>query len=180
MWTVLAACIISFFGTCNAGRQATNGNNGDTILLYKKDTLLIANTVAAVFPCLFAANAQELYDIRSKTLLLLDNPTVTILPDGVFEVYVTLQPTDSERLSSSQPSFVNVLDLYSLTADGASKVLTVDISQQIKKIFLTKQTLPPLYITIRFGGTILPDGSSSSLAGEIKFSGFSIVQSKDQ
>ncbi len=179
MWTVLAAFIITFFGACNTGRQTANRTDGDTILLYKKDTVLSTSTVPSVLTCQFSANSQAQYDSRRTTLLLLDNPAVTTLPDGVYEVYISFQPPGNKKLSSSQPDFVNVLDLYSLTAPGAKKWLTVDISEHIKKLFLLKQPLPSMYIIVQFGGLTLPDGSSTTQAGKLGITGFRIVQTKN-
>ena len=176
MWALLVAGL-SFFGTCNVGMQGRNNNNkGDTVLLFKKDTLVTTGIAPSVLSCSFSASTHVQYNSRFKTLLLLENSTVITLPEGVYEVYINYQPPDINNLSSSQPEFVNVLDLYSLTAPAASRRLEVDISEQIKKLFLLKQPLPAAYISIRFGAIKLPDGSYTTKTGELRFTGIQIVQ----
>lgn len=175
MWALLVAGL-SFFGTCSNGMYDKTINKGDTVLLFKKDTLVTTGIAPSVLSCSFSASTLGQYNSRFKTLLLLENPTVITLPEGVYEVYINHQPPDINNLSSSQPAFVNVLDLYSLTAPAASHRLEVDISEHIKKMFLKKAPLLSAYISIRFGPIKLPDGSNSSKAGELRFTGIRIVQ----
>ena len=154
-----------------------NNNKGDTVLLYKKDTLVTTGITPSILSCSFSSVTQVKYNSRFKTLLLLENPTVVSLPEGVYEVYITDQPPDINNLSSSQSSFVNVLDLYSLTAPPAATMpLEVDISKQVQKIFFQKQPLLSAYISIKFGPIKMADGTYSSNAGELRFTGISIVQ----
>jgi hypothetical protein len=160
-------------------RQATVGNNADTVLLYKKDTLFVTGTIASVFPFNFSKNTPVKYNSRFKTLLLLENPAVVAMPEGVYELYITNHLPRINNLSSSQPGFVTVLDLYSLTEPAAGKHLEVDISEHIKKLFSTRQPLLSSYITIHFGAIKQADGNYSSKAGELRFTGIRIMQVKN-
>lgn len=179
MWTLLAGGMLALFCTVNPGRAVKICTGADTILLYKKDTLLITGTVPTVLACHFGTNRTENYSSRLKILLLLENPKVATMPEGVYELYITSQPPDINNLSPSQPGFVNVLDLYSITAPAANNRLEIDISEHIKKLFLLKQPLPSAFISIRFGPIKFSDGSYSSKAGELHLSGIRMVQIKN-
>jgi hypothetical protein len=176
MWTLLVASL-NFFSNCNSIMQLKTSNSQDTIVLFKKDSLITAGIVPAVLPFHFSAGTKMWRNSRNKILLLLENPTVVKLPEGVYEVYITGQPPQINNLPSLQPSFVNVLDLYSITAPAAASWLEVDISKHIQKIFFQKkQSLVSAYISIRFGPIKLADGTYSIKAGELRFTGISIVQ----
>jgi hypothetical protein len=179
MWTLLAAVSLTIFGSCKTGSQANISNVTDTVLLYKKDTLLITSIVPAILHCHFSASALVQYNNQIKTLLILNNPTVETIPEGVFEVYVTNEWPSINELTPTQTGFVSVLDLYSLTAPSAGSSLEVDISEVAKQLFLQKESLPSAYISIRFGAIKLPDGSYSSKAGELRITGIQIVQVKN-
>lgn len=176
MWALLLAGL-SFFGTCNVGMQGRNTNNkGDTVLLFKKDTLVTTGIAPSVLPLHFSAGKKMRQNSRNKILLLLENPTVVALPEGVYEVYITDQPPDINHLSVLQPSFINVLDLYSLTAPAATMHLEVDISKHLQIFFLQKQPSTSAYISIKFGPIKMADGTYSSNAGELRFTGIRIVE----
>jgi hypothetical protein len=174
MWALLLMLV--FFTNCNTMMQIKNSNSQDTIVLYKKDTLISTGIVPAVLPFHFSAGTKMWQNSGNKILLLLENVTVVTLPEGVYEIYITDQPPQINKLSSLQPSFVNVLDLYSLTAPAANSWLESDISKHIQKIFLQKQSLVSAYISIKFGPVKLADGTYSAKAGELRFTGFKIVQ----
>ena len=179
MWTIVIAGILTFLSVCNTGRPSKVSNIsicGDTVLLFKIDTLVTASIVPVVLPCIFYKNKQAQYNSRCKTLLLLENPAVVTYPDGVYELYITDKSPDINNLSSLHKGFVTVLDLYTLTAPGAKKSLEVDISEPIKKLFLLKQSLPPVYISIRFGPIKMPDGSYASNAGDLRLTRIRIIQ----
>ena len=178
MWAIqviTAFVLLTSCNTCKKTNNSNNDNNRDTVLLFRKDTSIIASTVTAVIQCPFSKNTYT--DI--KTLLILENPRLLTAPEGVYELYLTHQPPEINSLSSLQPEFVTVLDLYSLTAPGAKQQVEVDISKHIKKIFLSTQPPFSFYISIHFGPVILADETYSSQAGELLFSGISIVQVKN-
>ena len=101
--------------------NSNNDNNRDTVLLFRKDTSIIAGAVTAVIQCPFSKNGNA--DI--KTLLILENPRLLTAPEGVYELYLTYEPPEINSLSSLQPEFVTVLDLYSLTAPDAKQQVEV-------------------------------------------------------
>jgi hypothetical protein len=179
MWaTLLATGIITFFSACNTSNQVIVVNTADTVLLYKNDTAMVASTVPAVIQCQISLIAKAQYNVAGKIFLELDNPKILHNPNGVYELYISNEPPDIERLSSAQTAFVTVLDLYTLTAPGSKNQLEINISEHIKKLFLLKKDLLPLYISIRFGAIKLPDGTYSPKAGELLLSGISIIQIK--
>lgn len=81
-------------------------------------------------------------------------------------------------LIATNPAFVNVLDLYSITAPGARQIIEVDIRSHVNKIFLQKQPTQSIYVSLVFNGNRLADGSKSKKAGELRLSGIRMVQTK--
>jgi hypothetical protein len=180
MWAIIMVTTLALVSSCNISRLSdSNASNiGDTILLFKKDTLLKTSIAPAVLECRFSKSAQVKYNNGLTTMLVLENPAVITAPEGVYELYITAQPPHTAQLSSLQPGFVTVLDLYSFTAPGAKQSLESDISEHLQKLFLLKRKLPAVYISLHFDPVKLSDGSYSSEAGEIRFTGIRIEQIK--
>ena len=80
-------------------------------------------------------------------------------------------------LRSSHPGFVNVLDLYSITASGAAPYVEIDISGKWAKLNETGKLPAAVYLTVVFRGNTL-NGAESRRAGEFTVRGLSIVQRK--
>lgn len=169
------ACCIG----CHSGRVTNAANNGDTILLGK----IITSERVGLSPVVLAVpvSAQEaaMYDGNRKTWLLLDDAQIITAPDGVYEIYVTGQPPQLNSLTAQNAAFVNVLDLYSITAPDAKQVIEVDIQPYIKNIFLQNRGLQTVYVTLLFSGNQAADGTKSKKAGLLQFSGIRLVQTKD-
>ena len=176
----LAAGIISCCVSCNAGRAVkTENSSSDTTLLSRTDKPVIAGAMPAVLSLTFLENSKDLFSSNSKTWLLLDEPQIIEAPDGVYEIYLTGEPPVINNLIATNPAFVNVLDLYSITAPGARQIIEVDIRSHVNKIFLQKQQTQTIYVSMVFNGNRLVDGSKSKKAGELRLSGIRIVQTKE-
>lgn len=177
--TLLAACIFSCCMSCNTGKFAKAENNSDTTLLSSIGKPLIMGTMPAVLPFTFSEKSMEAFDNNNKTWLLFDDPLITEAPDGVYEIYLTSQAPEINKLTATNPAFVNVLDLYSITAPGAKQIIEVDIRSHVQNLFLQNQKMQTVYVTLVFNGNGLADGSKSNKAGKIRFSGMRIVQTKE-
>ena len=168
--------------TCRQGRHATDNNNihtnNDTIVLFKKDSSFIAGNITTVTKCSFLNNSGKALKNPVNTLLILDQPTLLPAPEGVYELYLSSQPPDIDKLSSSRAGFTALLDMYSFTAPGAKPQIEMDISEAIKRLLLQNPSLPAVYIIIRFQPVKLSDGTYSNKAGELRFKGLSIVHVK--
>ena len=175
----LAAGIISCCVSCNAGRAVKIENSSDTTLLSRTDKPVIAGAMPAVLSLPFLENSKDIFNSNSKTWLLLDEPQIIEAPDGVYEIYLTGEPPVINSLIVTNPAFVNVLDLYSITAPGARQIIEVDIRSHVNKIFLQKQQSQTIYVSLIFNGNRLADGSKSKKAGELRLSGIRIVQTKE-
>jgi hypothetical protein len=175
MWVLMLASL-GFFSSCNIIMPLKTSNSQDTIVLFEKGSLITTGITPVVLPFHFSPRKKMWQNSGYKILLLLKNPSVVSLPEGVYEVYLTDKSPEINKLSSLQPSFVNVLDLYSFTATAAGRQLEVDISKHLKKMFLQKQSSLSAYICICFDPIKLADGTYSAKAGEILFTGFKIVQ----
>jgi hypothetical protein len=177
--TVLAACIFSCCISCNSGKVVKAKNSRDTTLLSRIDKQVIIGATPVVLPFTFSANSRDLFNGNGKTWLLFDDPRITESPDGVYEIYITNQPPEISKLTAANPAFVNVLDLYSITAPGAKQLIAVDIRSHVKNLFLQKQPMQAVYVIIIFSGNSLADGSKSKKGGELRLSGVRMVQTKE-
>lgn len=175
MWALLVTGLV-FSGFCNTPRSVFSVNKTDTVIIYKKDTVIVTGSSPVILPCKFPGNAYPQFKHPVKIILQLEAPVLVSPPEGVYELYITGRQPSANDLSASQPAFVNVLDLYSYTAPGAAKNIQVDISNSVKRIFSESPSSSSFYICIRFGPVKLKDGRFSSKAGELRFSGFRIVQ----
>jgi hypothetical protein len=178
MWTTLMAAGLAFMSSCTTGGQVNGSTTADSIILYKKDSLLAIGSLPSVLQCHFTQQNATLYKSGLTTLLVLADPLQLAPPDGVYEVYLTDHAPGTDKLSASQTGFVSVLDLYSHTAPGAKKQIAIDISGHINKIFAQQHTPFSAWISIRFGPVQFADGTYSANGGELHFKGFSIIQVK--
>ncbi len=178
MNTFLAACMFTCCMSCQQGKMVKTVNSSDTTLLSRIDKPVSVGAIPAVSLFTFSENNHAAFDSNSQTWLLFDDPIVTEAPDGVYEIYLTDQPPLVNELTATNPAFVNVLDLYSITAPGAKQIIEVNITSAIKKMFLQKQELRPFYLTLIFSGNRLPDGSQSKNAGKMELRGIRMVQTK--
>ena len=162
---------------CSTGNNSTTITNAtDTVLLYKKDTALVAG-INVTQTILHLPEEKKLeVTKKGRLLLVLDHPTVISAPEGVYEIYLTNLLNDIDKLTSSQQSFVSLLDLYSITAPGAKQQVEIDITQHVKNLQSTGGSATPLFAVLKFAPVKLADGTFSSNAGEIHFSGISVVQ----
>ena len=176
MNTILAALLFSCCTSCNSGKLAKTDNSSDTILLQRVAMPVNIGATPAVLPFNISEKSSNTFNSKNKTLLLLDDAKITTAPDGVYEIYITSQPPQIGTLHATSPAFVNVLDLYSITAPDAKNVIEVDIQDHINNIFLQKQTSYTFYVTLLFSGNRFADGSKSKKAGAMQFSGMRLVQ----
>ncbi len=152
------------------------GNVKDTIVLLSKDTSIV--TGLPFVPVLLNSDKKLLVDTSKRILLLLNGPKIISAPDGAYEVYITNTLAGITELSATQKNFASLLDLYSFTAPGTKQQIEIDISAQVKFLYQKNQTSSPLYLVFRFAPVQNADGTFSSKAGSISFTGLSIVQVK--
>jgi hypothetical protein len=179
MHTFLAALIFSCCISCHSGKLANTVNGSDTTLLQRVVTPVNLGVTPAVVSFRLDEKSRNIFNSNYKTWLLLDDAAVITAPDGVYEIYVTAQPPQINTLNAESPAFVNVLDLYSITAPGAKQAIEVDIQTLINKLFLQKQTPQTVYVTLLFNGNRFANGSKSTKAGLVRFSGMRMLQTKE-
>ena len=178
MNTFLALCMFTCFMSCHPGKMVITEPGSDTTLLARVDKPHTFEGVPAIFNFIFSEKSRNLYDSNGKTWLLFDDPLITEKPDGVYEIYVSDRSPNTISLKSTSPDFVNVLDLYSITAPGASQVIGVDISSHLKNIYAQKHQLPNIYVTLVFSGNLDTNGRQSKNAGKLQLGGIRLLQTK--
>ncbi len=151
-------------------------NATDTVLLFKKDTVIVTGSTASYGAWHFPKKNTWGFSTNSKVLLLLREPKVITAPEGVYEIYLTNSFSENDKLSSSQKSFVSLLDLYSFTAPGAKQLVEIDITMQVINLYSAGEPLSPFYAILKFAPARLADGTFSVHAGKVHFSGFSVIK----
>jgi hypothetical protein len=165
--------MLALFAGCKTGNEVAAVNKHDTTVILKKDTAFAAGIAPLIMPFTFSKDKVQLLKSSKNILLLLNKPKLTTAPEGVYEVYLTNTLQDIDKLSASQKSFVSLLDLYSFTAPGAKQQIEIEVSNKIAA--LTPNHSSPFFIIIRFEPIKAGSETASSRAGEISFSGFSII-----
>lgn len=176
MWTILILCMVHYPCT-GCTLPISPHTTTDTILLAEKKITPGWNIVNSVVAC--DSITGNRYDKRLRTWLLLDDARVQVNPEGALELYLIDQPPVVTKLSASQPAFVTVLDLYSLTIPGRKNQLAIDITERIGKLFPGNQQLGTVYAAIKFGPVKIADGSYSDKTGDLRIARVRIVQTKE-
>lgn len=143
----------------------------DTAILYKRDTLINVGSIEAILP--FKINTAKCR--KQKLVLILENTQLIKSPEGVYEVYVVDKKEKTGSLDANSSGFVSLLDLYSLSAPGASSSLTINISQQINRL-KSKRPIVEGSIVIRYAGIKLSNGKYSTDGGQLILNHYKIVQ----
>jgi hypothetical protein len=160
--------------SCKGTQRNTTGETDTTILAISKQSFTI-ETDSPFYQAVLLSPGKKL-SAGKKVFLLLDHPAVIKNPDGVYEVYITREATDVKAFSSSQPAFVNLLDLYSLTAANPPAYISIDLTKNLTGLLKTGESLPAITITILFRGNLLPDNTGSKQAGQLKIKGMRMVE----
>jgi hypothetical protein len=177
---IAITCLISVLSCCTTGNNvAATTVATDTLLLYKKDSIFTTGITATQAILHFPGQKPPDIAQNGKVLLRLDNPQMINAPEGVYEIYLTNSLNKTDQLTSSQQSFVALLDLYSHTAPGAKQLIEIDITRQVKNLYSTGEPVTSLFVVLKFAPVKLPDGSFSVLAGTVQFSGITVFQVKD-
>lgn len=177
MQVIVVTALLAIFTCCTSSNHTTNISiTKDTVVLFHKDTAFVTGIHPLHIKVNVATNKQPQFSEPAKLLLILDQPHIIQAPEGVYEVYLDHSPVASDSLSSSQNNFVSLLDLYSFTAPGAAQQIEMDITQAVKHIYEARNTALSFYISLRFAPVKMPDGTFSSNAGKINFSGLRVVQ----
>jgi hypothetical protein len=95
-------------------------------------------------------------------------------PDGVYEIYLSAESIDKKTFSPSSPYFINVLDVYTISS-GKNKTISLDITENIKKLLQVNSNPPSYFVTLLFRGNQLKDNTASTNAGELKIGSIEIA-----
>jgi hypothetical protein len=166
---MIAACLLSRPGF------ASGVNRNDTSIIARSDKSFTIDRETTHFQVTLQSTGKKVTGNR-KIMLVLDDAKLKENPDGVYEVYVSLQPYDIGSLNSKKTSFASVLDLYSLTAIDASKNISLDITKNVSRWAKDGSPSPHLVVTIVFRGNKLADNSESNRAGKFSVDGIRVVQ----
>ncbi len=174
---VLVVLVCLSASSCKgAERNSTDGK--DTIILARSDQSFTIDSGRPFYQVKLTSTGQKLSEGK-KVFLLLDTPRIMQNPEGVYEVYVTRESSDVKMLLSSDPGFVNVLDIYGLTVNEAPKLLSIDIDLTKKLVGLAAkagQPIPPIIVIILFRGNVSPGNIESKQAVQMTVKGMRLVQ----
>jgi hypothetical protein len=171
----LLVMIVCLAGTSCKGAERNITPVSDTSIIAASKQAFTIGTDKPFYQVALLSSGKKL-SADKKILLLLDDTKVLNNPDGVYEVYVSGETTDVKMLSSSHPAFVNLLDLYALTANDPPKFLSVDLKGKLTALVKDGQLLSPITLTILFRGNMLPDNTESKQAGRMMVKGVRVIQ----
>jgi len=177
---VFSSVLLLFVNLYDASCKGTERNavtGKDTIILAGNQHSFKVDGTQSFFQAELTSTGKNFSDDK-KLLLLFDRPINSRDPEGVYEVYVTRESPDVKTLSSFNPGFVNVLDIYVLTADAPPHYLVVDLSKKSGEWAKDGQAIPSLIVTVKFRGNVSPDNTESKQAGQLSVKGIRIVQEK--
>ncbi len=170
--------IVGMSGSSCKGAERNSTPDKDTSVLARSAESFTINSAQPFYQGKLESSGKKLSPDK-KTVLMLDQPKVDQTPDGVYEVYLTAEKSDTKTLSASHPGFVNVLDLYSLTTEAPPDYISVDLTKILIGLSKSGQALTPLYVTVLFKGNVMPDNSmASTQAGKLSIKSIRVVQAE--
>jgi hypothetical protein len=175
-YPVLFSLYITLSASACRGNQRETHTLQDTVILGSNSKVFTINQASSVHQAVVTITGRPSFSPDKKVWLLLDRPAIVRNPDGVYELYLSGEK-NINTLTSSHIAFVNVLDLYSLTASDAPRQIAVDLSRNWAGLNKNGNPPPTLYLTILFRGNNV-NGVESKQAGEMIVKGFRIIQEK--
>lgn len=171
---VLVIFVCMIFTSCKGGEQKTSAKSDTAILAaYDHPFTISADTPYCQLSLVSSGNNLS---GGKKIILFFDEPKVRQAPDGVYEVYITTGKNDIKSFSYSHPGFVNVLDIYELTAIDPPKHLSLDLTKISNQWEKDGLSLPNLFVTILFRGNKKVNNVESKLAGMLEVQRLRIIE----
>jgi hypothetical protein len=173
MYFIYVAAIVCSLLCCKTNSNIINPiSKNDTTYIFRKDTAINTGNISLIPVYISTEIKQQKTD---KVFIALHQPKITAAPEGVFEVYLVNSSNGIEKLSSSEPAFVSLLDLYSFTAPGAKQDIEIEITKQLTGMYTTSEVQSTFYLVLKFAPVTLPDGTYSYNNGHISFTGVSLL-----
>lgn len=109
--------------------------------------------------------------------LVFDKLEVESTGEGIYSIYIgAKKPTRNTLGGAYSGTRIGSLNLYALSAPGAQKALSLDVSDVLPSMLNDgKSTRKRLYVVVLFEGNILPDQTKMPHTGKLLFKKVSIV-----
>lgn len=169
---VMFSCL---FGSLSVAAEYNESFARDTSIIAKNQESFKIDSNKPFYQATLRSTGEKVAGNR-KISLVLDDVKLKENPDGVYEIYVSLQPYATSELNPKKTSFAGVLDIYQLTEDGSKRTLTLDITKNLSRWVKDGSVSPHLVITILFRGNKFADNSESMKAGKLGVEGLRVVQ----
>src|SRR5688572_10061310 len=106
--------LLTMFCSCMIFVQCSNAQS-KSILIGKTSQSFTINSNKSAHQIKIKPADHLKYHSEKKVWLLFNEPDVKQNPEGIYELYVSFDPLDTEQLNAENVNFVNVLDVYSTT-----------------------------------------------------------------
>jgi hypothetical protein len=158
------------FGFGSLAAESRGGLIRDTTIIAKNEESFKIDSNKPFFQATLHSTGKKVVGNR-KISLVLEDLKLKENADGVYEIYVSLQPYTTSELNPKKSSFANFLNLQSMTEQSSKRTLTVDITRNVSRWVKDGGVSPHLVITILFRGN-----NESSNKGKLGVEGLRIVQ----
>lgn len=154
--------------------------DADTILVASYTAPFILDQTKEMLKAKLSLIAGFQFNSQKKYLLKIDGVLPYMLPEGVYEAY--LSAGKNPQMGASTPpeeALLGLIDLYGL--DPAKPApLTWDVTEQLSKQFANPSAaITQLYFSVFFQGNQLPDGSPVSHLGKLELRKISLLEVKE-
>src|ERR1700712_4667264 len=107
-----------------ASHAFTKGNNNarDSMIVAKSNTKVEIDKKYRVVTVLLKLDPGQKLDISSRYSLCFDQTQLKEAPEGVYEIYLSAEKLDRDKLLSKDPFFVDVLNTYGLDKEKKKNV----------------------------------------------------------
>jgi hypothetical protein len=161
--------------SCKGAEPHSIASGNDTLILAAIAPSFSLNTEKSFYQAKLTSSGKKVLT-NKRTMLLLEDITISENPDGVYELYLSGEMNDKNLLSPSDSCFINLLDLYALTDSNNRNNISIDITKKISRNVIVGEKFPELTVTILFRGNILPDKADSKQAGRISVKKIKVIQ----
>lgn len=170
---VLLLCSTGLADCSGKGAAPQGAGTADTTILGSRQQAFTMNADTPYYQAAIALPGNKL-PAGKKIMLVLDDVSVPVAPDGTYELFISAMPHGNRTPHAPAETFAEVLDIYALTAEQLPSRVTADITKKVTALSKNDQLPGTLHIAIRFAGNTLANGTASKSAGTLIIRGIKL------
>jgi len=171
-----AACWRSFTPDKTSTLQQSGS---DTILIAAYTAPFVLDQTKEMFKANLVLPANFRFDVQKKYILKIDAVLPFVLPEGVYEAYLSVGK--SNQMGAALPleaDLLGLIDLYGLDPNAPTP-MSWDVTENLSKKFSNPSTpITTLQFSVFFQGNQMPDGSPVSHQGKLELKKVSLLEIK--